>query len=169
MELYINEALKRAGEEFSFEATESIEPQQYSGRMLQFETPVKVKGTYTFDGKAFSVTGEVTVSVLSTCARCNDPFMEEIKFSFEERFVRQVFEDDEESYRYSGDTISLNEVIMDNLFLQLPLVSVCKEDCQGLCPVCGVNRNVEQCSCCSVTKNNAFSALLDWQNEYKEV
>lgn len=169
MELYINEALKRVGETFAFEVDEQLPDQEYGTRELQFLSPATVKGEYTFNGKAFTVTANVKVSLHSVCARCNEPFDEELSFDFSERFIRQTAEEDEESYRYGGDAIVLNEAIMDNLFLQLPLVSVCREDCKGLCPTCGVNRNFEQCDCCNVAPNNAFAVLLERQNEYKEV
>ena len=54
---------------------------------------------------------------------------------------------------------------MDNLFLQLPLVSVCRPDCKGLCPVCGVNRNHTACACTPARPIGAFAALHDFGND----
>ncbi len=169
MNLYVKDALRRVGEAIPFQISENLPAQQYNGRQLQFISPTVVNGTYTFDGKAFSVEGKAEVSVQSVCARCDEAFEEKLSFLFEERLIRQSAEDDEESYSYTGDTIGLNDAIMDNLFLQLPLVSVCREDCKGLCPVCGKNRNFEQCDCYSAVSDNAFSVLKERQNEYKEV
>ena len=50
---------------------------------------------------------------------------------------------------------------MDNFYLNLPLISVCKPDCKGLCPVCGANRNVTGCGCLQTDTENPFSVLKD--------
>ena len=48
---------------------------------------------------------------------------------------------------YRDDKIDLNEVVREQLYLALPMKPLCREDCKGLCPVCGVNRNRETCAC----------------------
>jgi uncharacterized protein len=48
---------------------------------------------------------------------------------------------------YEGDTVDLGEVVREQLFLTLPMKRLCREDCQGLCPTCGRNRNGEPCAC----------------------
>ena len=163
MELQVANALRRIGEPFSFDLTETIGVQQYGGRSLVFLTPLHVQGQYVFDGKAFSLTGSADTVLQSVCARCAESFEEPLHFDFSERFVKaseyETQEDDEECYPYEGDRISLDTAVMDNLYLQLPLISVCREDCRGLCPVCGVNRNHAACSCEQVKPEGPFAAL----------
>jgi uncharacterized metal-binding protein YceD (DUF177 family) len=48
---------------------------------------------------------------------------------------------------YEGETLDLGEVVREQLFLALPLKRVCHEDCQGICPTCGRNRNADRCDC----------------------
>jgi uncharacterized protein len=48
---------------------------------------------------------------------------------------------------YKDETIDLGEVMRDEFYLALPMKPLCKDDCKGLCPVCGVNRNRETCAC----------------------
>jgi uncharacterized protein len=48
---------------------------------------------------------------------------------------------------YKDDTIDLGEVMREQFFLALPMKPLCRPDCRGLCPVCGKNRNIEQCEC----------------------
>ena len=48
---------------------------------------------------------------------------------------------------YRDDVIDLGDVIREQFYLALPMKPLCREDCKGLCPVCGVNRNREACSC----------------------
>ena len=48
---------------------------------------------------------------------------------------------------YEGDRLDLGEVIREQVLLGLPLKPLCREDCQGLCPRCGKNRNAGPCGC----------------------
>jgi len=48
---------------------------------------------------------------------------------------------------YDDDRIDLGEMVREQMHLALPLRRLCREDCGGLCPSCGVNRNIESCDC----------------------
>ena len=61
----------------------------------------------------------------------------------------------DEAYRYTGHALDIDQALRDNLIPMLPQRPVCREDCAGICPVCGVNRNVTPCSCLSEGKGKA--------------
>ena len=47
-----------------------------------------------------------------------------------------------------GEEVDLDEIIQEQVYLSLPIIRIlCKENCQGLCPVCGNNLNKENCQC----------------------
>jgi uncharacterized protein len=48
---------------------------------------------------------------------------------------------------YDGDSLDLGEMVREQILLGLPMKRVCREDCQGLCLSCGVNRNSGECQC----------------------
>jgi uncharacterized protein len=48
---------------------------------------------------------------------------------------------------YDHDRIDLGEMVREQMHLALPLRRLCREDCRGLCPSCGVNRNTGSCDC----------------------
>jgi uncharacterized protein len=48
---------------------------------------------------------------------------------------------------YEGDGIELSDVLREEILLLLPMQRVCREDCKGICPVCGQNRNQVECHC----------------------
>ena len=50
-------------------------------------------------------------------------------------------------YGFAGHEINLGPAIREELILATPTKLVCREDCAGLCPVCGVNLNRETCDC----------------------
>ena len=167
MELSVAEALKQVGEPFRFDLNELVSPLQYGGRTLVFAGPLQVSGVYSFDGKAFHVEARAETVLKAVCARCNLPFEEPYAFGIDERFVKasEIGEEDDEVYPYLGDRLDLSKAVMDNLFLQLPLISVCKPDCKGLCPICGADRNTHPCNCQPNDAENPFSVLSALKDE----
>jgi len=163
MQIHVADAIRQAGEPFPFELCESVPTQSYAGREIVFREPVRVCGSYAYDGKAFTVRAEVGTVLLSVCARCGKPFAEPVAFSIFERFVKDTGADpDDETYPYEGEELLLDKAVFDNLYLQLPIASVCREDCRGLCPVCGADRNVIDCGCVqneTTEAANPFSVL----------
>ena len=148
MRIRVANAIRQTGEPFPFKSAETFEAQTYGERRVTFAEPVRVDGTYVYDGKAFTVSGMAEALINTVCARCTKPFAERVTFSFSERFVKGEEEStDDETYPYAGDELLLDKAVLDNLFLILPIASICREDCLGLCPVCGVDRNVTKCNC----------------------
>lgn len=147
MRIRAADAIRQVGESFPFEINEKVEPQTYGGRTISFSEPLKIEGTYVYDGKAFTVSGRTEAAINARCARCTKDFVERLSFSFSERFVKDADDLDDETYPYTGDTIEIDKAVLDNLFLELPIAGVCREDCKGLCPVCGADLNVTTCQC----------------------
>ena len=64
--------------------------------------------------------------------------------------VRELYTEDgdgEETYPLVDDEVDLEPLVRDAVLLELPQAPLCRPDCQGLCPFCGVNRNEETCGC----------------------
>ena len=78
--------------------------------------------------------------------------------------------EDPDQYVFEASSIDLTDAIRDALTLELPLRVLCKEDCKGLCPKCGVNLNTGSCSCPKGTgKPNPFEALKSIVENHEEV
>jgi uncharacterized protein len=56
-------------------------------------------------------------------------------------------------------TIDLTEALRQDLLLAVDLIPICKRDCKGLCPSCGVNRNLQQCLCNESDDSSPFAVL----------
>lgn len=65
---------------------------------------------------------------------------------------------------YRDETIDLGEVVREQLYLALPMKPLCQQDCKGLCPVCGVNRNRETCTCQQEWVDPRMAALAEWKS-----
>ncbi len=174
MELYIAAALKQPGETFQLSQEQEFAPQLFGGRNITFAAPVQLAGTYSFDGKTIVLEGWLEFCLFSHCASCNEAFNETLSFPIKERFVKgsldEMAANEEESYAFDGEVLSLDTMVLDNFYLHLPIKSICKEDCRGLCPVCGANLNKAQCACVVEQEQEApLATLAALLNDGKEV
>ena len=149
MILCIGETIRRQSETFDSEFQEKFPDQDFNGRKIVFEDPVGVTCRYSYDGKTLNIEGTISVGLRSQCARCNADFLEKLEIPFSEKYVNLKYSEefDEDCYSFSGNQIDLDGMVMDNVFLNLPIVSFCRKDCKGLCPVCGCNLNEKECGC----------------------
>ena len=160
MEVSVHQAAKQLGEPVPYAWTGSVPAQSYGGGQLSFPGEAALQGTITGEKDAFRITGEASLVLDTRCARCNEPVQQPLTFSFEERFLRAgMITPEDDAYPFQGDTVDLEQAFMDNLFLNLPMVSLCRPDCKGLCPVCGTNLNRSRCSCADQPQKSAFDAL----------
>lgn len=84
------------------------------------------------------------------CSRCLTPFTKEGDAVLSGRLIEnsdEIQEDDEEVIYYSGEKLDITNDILDMVILSLPMKPLCREDCKGLCPKCGINLNEKKCDC----------------------
>ena len=60
---------------------------------------------------------------------------------------RELAEEDVDISYYRDDQIDLTELLREQFYLAVPMKPLCREDCRGLCPSCGTNRNTGTCQC----------------------
>ena len=70
-----------------------------------------------------------------------------------------VLADELESGWYRGPEIQLDRFVGELLSLSVPVQPLCREDCRGLCPRCGVDRNLESCGCAELRPASPFAVL----------
>lgn len=100
--------------------------------------------------------GEVQAVVEAECSRCLDPARLFVRAPFkyvlapkqpEHQEEKELSPEDLDLVFYEGDLIDLDPLIVEQIFLQVPMKILCREDCKGLCPRCGINLNRETCQC----------------------
>jgi uncharacterized protein len=92
-----------------------------------------------------SVTGTVTAPWTGACRRCLTPASGVLHMPVRELYTEGG--DGEETYSLVNDEVDLEPLVRDAVLLELPQAPLCRPDCLGLCPHCGVNRNEEACGC----------------------
>lgn len=93
------------------------------------------------DGIAVSGRVEGTMSLV--CSRCLADFEEPLEMFVDEIFAFSA--EDEDSYHLQGKTIDLEPMLRDLTVLAIPIRPLHSEDCRGICPVCGTDRNQVDC------------------------
>ena len=170
MEFRIAEAQKRVGDIFPFAGSLDADGETWLGRELKFNCPMQVEGTYVFDSGIVTVEGRLKASLADVCSLCGKSITIDLDLPFSERFERvSQWDEEHETYAYEGETILLDRMLLDILYLNLPIAPVCKTDCKGLCPVCGADRNIVDCGCERAEKDNPFAVLKQMTNINKEV
>ncbi|MCC8043240.1 MAG: DUF177 domain-containing protein [Oscillospiraceae bacterium] len=114
-----------------------------------FKGPVTVKGVLRNRAGVLLLSYSVSFTLNAQCDRCLAEFEKELCFESEYVLVRELSssDDGDEYIVTEGDSLDLDELAVDDLLLQMPTRLLCKEDCKGLCPVCGADLNVTDCGC----------------------
>ncbi|MGM0369753.1 MAG: YceD family protein [Bacillota bacterium] len=108
------------------------------GRNVSFVDDISFVGRAINSEDEFIVTGTINSKIKVPCSRCLEEFTSSLEFDFEAEFSRTEIENDE---------LDLEESLVDHITLAVPMKTVCDEDCQGLCPSCGINLNDDDCDC----------------------
>jgi uncharacterized protein len=64
---------------------------------------------------------------------------------------------------YEEDTIDMDALIFEQIMLQMPIKPLCAETCKGLCPHCGINRNMATCNCRIETIDERLAVLKQFK------
>ena len=89
------------------------------------------------------VSGTLSAPITGECSRCLTPFQEHIEVGITELFaypdsLTEATTEDDEVGRVVADTVDLEQPIIDAVGLELSFSPLCRDDCPGLCPTCGV-------------------------------
>mgnify|MGYP006293640685 CR=1 FL=1 len=109
------------------------------------------------------VQGQLETEIDQACVRCLAPFKLTATLEIEETFRLPGSPPDEEIlYAVDEDgLLDLTPLVREKCWLAIPIKALCTEDCQGLCPQCGTNLNVEQCSCDTSQIDPRLAALKE--------
>ncbi|MFI5177484.1 MAG: YceD family protein [Vicinamibacterales bacterium] len=124
---------------------------------FRLAAPVDLVGEVRRDAQKTRLTGRVTTTLECECGRCLESFTVPVDapldvlllpFSENTGAAEQEVTADDLGVSYLKDNIvDLGELMREQFYLAMPMKPLCREDCKGLCPVCGINRNRETCTC----------------------
>jgi uncharacterized protein len=131
-----------------------------AGEAFRVVEPVSLAFDILKDKQHFQLSGTVTTVLELPCSRCLEPFATPVDNQFDLRYQphahaagsgheaeRQIEEDDLSTAFYDNDQIDLGQLMREQFYLSLPMKPLCRDDCRGLCPICGTNLNRGTCDC----------------------
>jgi uncharacterized protein len=111
------------------------------------------------------------------CARCVEPVEVPLSSDYDLIFrpvgvdagpaERAISAGETEIGYYQKDSLLLEDVLREQVLLSLPVRTLCKPDCKGLCPRCGQNRNHQACSCDEGPSDPRWEALAGLRSRIK--
>ena len=157
------------------EAHLELEDMEVSGKKYRLEELEPALFEITNLGKKqVQVKGCAKIKTVIPCDRC----LEDVEQIFDLDFEREVdLKLDEEGRRQSDDEYNFMEgncldtdvLICNELLVNWPIRVLCKEDCNGLCSICGANLNHGECGCDREVLDPRMAAFQDIFSKFKEV
>ncbi len=150
------ELLRRQGTERDLDVTVAFGTlSEHPG--IDAEAPVHVRVHLDSLNDGIVVTGTITAPWHGTCRRCAAPAGGELVAQVDERYQEHVTDPD--AFELDGDHLDLEPMVRELVLLEVPESPLCRQDCAGLCPTCGIDRNAGSCDCAPPAADDRWSAL----------
>ena len=127
----------------------------------------------TQENKRLLIQGDVDVKLGIPCGRCLEEVPTPIHFRVDKTLSITddgiIDEDMEETDYLIGFELDVDKLVYAEILVNWPMRVLCKDDCKGICKVCGMNLNKGTCDCESSALDPRMAAIQDIFNQYKEV
>ena len=136
---------------------------EYAGS-FPFTDSVKLKGKLSCKDGIIRLDVNIKFEFSVDCSRCADYFSKQYDFDMKHEIVSSLNEEDKGTLiLVEEDTLDLDEIIISDIVLYLPIKHLCDENCKGICSKCGKNLNESKCNCKDESHNRweALKQLLD--------
>jgi len=131
MKLDVSAALSHPGQEYAFSGLQAIADQEIYSTIVRIDD-CRVEGTYMADDQGnISVKGRLSTVAHAPCANCLADASAKIENEFDEEFIRDGDQEDDEIFAYEGHLVSLSKLVMSYAVMALPIRFLCREDCPG--------------------------------------
>ncbi len=144
--------------EFDFSDTEL-----YGGYPLK--KPVKAVGRVFNRASIVTLDLVCTVEYSASCDRCLEPIVKTYTIPIKRTLVTKLFgEPNDEIIQLTDYKLELKELCFTEVIVGIPNKHLCREDCKGLCPVCGKNLNFGECDCKTESVDPRLADLAQFLN-----
>ncbi len=116
---------------------------------MSFVGPLQVRIKIYLIYNEILIKGKIKAEVNFTCSRCLKIYEDSLNINIEVKY-----EVDEVGKSY----LDLDEEFRQSIVLSLPMKPLCRKNCKGLCPQCGRDKNLRECTC----KNNSSANRNQW-------
>ena len=133
----------------------------------------EVKGRVSRTGDGVAVNGHVETRVQLECDRCLKPVELPVSADFALEYITEAdyesssaaaLNEEEMSVSvFDGESIDVDEIVKEQILLAVPARTLCREDCKGICPECGIDLNTVQCDCAAEEVDPRWAALKSFK------
>ncbi|MEO7970757.1 MAG: DUF177 domain-containing protein [bacterium] len=133
-----------------------------------------VRGRIRLDRGRVKVTGRITGALQLECDRCLKSLKSTVAAKFRREYVTaaeyeaqqavELSEDDLNLSLFDGAVIDIDLLVREELILAAPDHVLCQQDCKGICPSCGVDRNAAACDCETAEIDSRWAGLKELVN-----
>lgn len=165
-EINIEEIKKKATREVKI--VRNIDAETIEIRSLRFMGNIKVDLLLKIVDDIVNLTGKINTEIELECNRCLKNFNYLLDINVNSNFIRksinnmegciELKKEDMDNLYFEGEYIDLLKNIQEEILLNIPNYPLCKEDCLGLCAICGIDLNYMNCHCKS-NKESPFEVL----------
>jgi uncharacterized protein len=138
---------------------------------VNLSAPATVNGKIRLAGNEVFVNGHVDARAEVECDRCLKPVELPVNADFELEYitgseyessaVAELTEAEMSVAVFDGEALDVDEIVKEQILLAVPTRMLCREDCKGICPQCGTNRNTGECNCETKEIDPRWAALKD--------
>ena len=125
------------------------------------------------NNKRLLISVDTTLDVVIPCDSCLTDTVQNLDIVIDREVSiedgRAVASEDEEIAFLEDDSLDVDRLIYDEILVNWPTKVLCKDDCKGICPVCGQNLNQQDCGCDRQVIDPRMAKFQDIFNEFKEV
>ena len=123
------------------------------------DVAVDLLATSNLDGVV--VVGTITMPWRALCRRCLAEVTGTADIGVDEVYQdpNELTVGDDDAFPIEGDQIDLVPAVREAVLLELPDDVLCREECAGICPVCGIDRNQGACECDTTVRDDRWAAL----------
>ena len=125
------------------------------------------------ENAALLISGSVYMRLAIPCGRCLEDVPTDIHFDIDKKLTISdgtvIDEEMEETDYLIGFELDVERLVYAEILVNWPMKVLCKDDCKGICKVCGMNLNKGTCSCQKTELDPRMARVQDIFNKFKEV
>ncbi|HOJ09910.1 MAG TPA: DUF177 domain-containing protein [Clostridiales bacterium] len=161
MDINIIPILKKEGASLNVNFSGNVNDLESRVDSYNLVDPVIFKGTLQNRKGVLNLKGLIKFVYDTPCYRCLNNIHGSMEIPVKEDILNAAkVTDEDDAFTYEGDYLNIDRILKDYIILNLPMKQICREDCKGLCPVCGINLNNTICSCAEEKDINPKMEIL---------
>jgi DUF177 domain-containing protein len=156
-------------EPFNWDETQSIAKEILQRPELMDLGPVKWRGQVVYADPGYFLRARLSYEQSLSCNRCLKPIVEQVSSDVELMILVEknppiggehaLHEQDLGLMYVPDEVLETDPILIEQLQLNIPMKPLCQEDCQGLCPGCGADKNTAECTCAEPTGDSRWASL----------